>query len=179
MTGGKHRESESDGCCHWGDSDDWWRCWRQRSRAHLTACQAQPKASPQCTGLQMQCKFCKISQKVCTTLCKGVLYCIANLAKMCGASGRGWCVLVKRNYTEELCKALVCIVFPTLYVPLHSLLAPGLPRRWIHDCNHCAPNYLTSPPPIQASVLQCKTMQMQLIESQCTAKVYCINWFWM
>ena len=81
---------------------------------------------------------------------------------------------VRGNYA----KGPVCIVFPTWGV-LHSFLALGLCWGRAHDCNHCAPNYLTNPPSIQAFrctvLLQCKAMQMQLIALQCTASR--CNWF--
>ena len=33
---------------------------------------------------------------------------------------------------------------------VHSFLATGFGLRRNHDCNHCATNYLTGPPPVQA-----------------------------
>ena len=66
MTGCKLRKSESDELCHRGDSDDWWR-WRWQG-SHVPTWQLASTASgltlaTHCTGLQMKCKFCKISQK--------------------------------------------------------------------------------------------------------------------
>ena len=87
---------------------------------HWTAaCQHQPQASPSpltvLVLVQMQCKFGKISPKICTTLCKGsVLHCnfsqsVWSIRARVVCSCHKKLHAVRRNYA----KGSVCIVFPT------------------------------------------------------------------
>ena len=167
MTGYKLRKSESDELCHRGVSDDWWR-WRWQG-SHVPTWQLASTASgltlaTHCTGLQMKCKFCKISQKICTTLCNcaSALHCIFSTA--CGALGGGRYVLVKRNYTQwrgimqrDRCAEFflheVCIVSwpwawaaggPMIVITVHPITWP------------------THPPSRPSTNVQCNAMQMQL-----------------
>ena len=117
-----------------------------------------------CTGLQMKCKFCKISQKICTTLCNctSALHCIFSPA--CGALGGGRYVLVKRNYTQ--CRGIMQRDQSAEFF-LHEVCIVSWPWAWaaggpmivitVHPIT-----WPTHPPSRPSTNVQCNAMQMQL-----------------